>query len=73
MLNIIDEFTHECLAIRIDRKLKAIDVIDVLSDLFILRGLPEHIRSDTSYVGKQLWALANRSHRAGRSPTSAVS
>jgi len=46
MLNIIDEFTHECLAIRIDRRLKAIDVIDMLSDLFILRGVPEHIRSD---------------------------
>lgn len=46
MLNIIDEFTHECLAIRIDRRLKAIDVIDVLSDLFILRDVPEHIRSD---------------------------
>ena len=27
MLNVIDEFTHECLAIRIDRKLKAVDVI----------------------------------------------
>ena len=38
--------THECLAIRIDRRLKAIDVIDVLSDLFILRGVPEHVRSD---------------------------
>ena len=46
MLNVIDEFTHECLAIRIDRKLKAIDVIDVLSDLFILRGVPGYIRSD---------------------------
>lgn len=46
MLNVIDEFTHECLAIRIDRRLKAIDVIDVLSDLFILRGAPEHVRSD---------------------------
>ena len=46
MLNVIDEFTHECLAIRINRKLKAIDVIDVLSDLFILRGVPQHIRSD---------------------------
>ena len=46
MLNVIDEFTHECLAIRVDRKLKAIDVIDVLSDLFILRGIPGHIRSD---------------------------
>ncbi len=45
-LNIVDEFTHECLAIRINRKLKAIDVIDVLSDLFILRGVPGHIRSD---------------------------
>jgi transposase InsO family protein len=46
MLNVIDEFTHECLAIRVNRKLKAVDVIDVLSDLFILRGVPEHIRSD---------------------------
>src|SRR6516164_5879658 len=46
MLNVLDEFTHECLAIRVARKLKAIDVIDVLSDLFILRGIPAHIRSD---------------------------
>jgi len=46
MLNVIDEFTHECLAIRVARKLKAIDVIEVLSDLFILRGVPGHIRSD---------------------------
>ena len=41
MLNIVDEFTHECLAIRIDRKLNSTAVIDVLSDLFILRGVPE--------------------------------
>jgi hypothetical protein len=46
MLNVLDEFTDECLAIRVVRKLKAIDVIDVLSDLFILRGVPAHIRSD---------------------------
>jgi transposase InsO family protein len=46
MLNVIDEFTHECLAIRVSRKLKAPDVIDVLSGLFIVRGVPEHIRSD---------------------------
>ena len=46
MLNVVDEFTHECLAIRIARRLKAIDVIDVLSDLFILRGVPGHVRSD---------------------------
>jgi hypothetical protein len=39
MLNVIDEFTHECLSIRVARRLKATDVIDVLSDLFILRGV----------------------------------
>ena len=62
MLNVIDEFTHECLAIRINRKLKAIDVIDVLSDLFILRGVPGHIRSDNGpeFVAKavQEWITA---------------
>ena len=46
MLNVVDEFTHKGLAIRVARKLKATDVIDVLSDLFILRGIPGHIRSD---------------------------
>ena len=46
MLNIVDEFTHECLAIRIDRKLNSTAVIDLLSDLFILRGVPAYVRSD---------------------------
>ena len=46
MLNIIDEFTRECLAIRVNRKLKSVDVVDVLSDLFILRGVPGYICSD---------------------------
>jgi len=46
MLNVVDEFTHESLAIRVRRKLKSIDVIDVLAELFILRGVPGHIRSD---------------------------
>lgn len=63
MLNVIDEFTHECLAIRVARKLKATDVIDVLSDLFILRGVPGHIRSDNGpeFVAKaavQEWITA---------------
>jgi putative transposase len=62
MLNIIDEFTRECLAIRVSRKLKAIDVIDVLSDLFILRGVPGHIRSDNGpeFVAKAVreWITA---------------
>ncbi|WP_407341196.1 hypothetical protein [Methylocapsa polymorpha] len=48
MLNIVEEFIHECLAIRIDRMPKSVDVIDVLSDLFMLRGVPEHIRFDNA-------------------------
>src|SRR5207237_3488865 len=62
LLNIIDEFTHECLAIRVARRLRSIDVIDVLSDLFILRGVPAHIRSDTDpeFVAKEVqeWICA---------------
>ena len=62
MLNIIDEFTRECLAIRIDRKLNSTAVIDVLSDLFILRGVPGHVRSDNGpeFIAKvvQDWIAA---------------
>ena len=62
MLNVIDEFTRECLAIRVDRKLNSIDVIDVLSDLFILRGVPGHVRSDNGpeFVAKAVrgWIAA---------------
>jgi putative transposase len=58
MLNVVDEFTHECLTIRVARKLKAVDVIDVLSDLFILRGVPGHIRSDNGpeFIAKSVQA-----------------
>jgi len=60
MLNVIDEFTRECLAIRVNRKLKAVDLIDVLSDLFILRGIPGQITAANSWLkqsgnGLQLW------------------
>lgn len=46
MLCIIDEFTREALTIRVARALKATDVIDALADLFILPGVPAHIRSE---------------------------
>jgi putative transposase len=46
MLNVIDEFTRECLAIQVARKLKAGDVEACLTELFCSRGVPEHIRSD---------------------------
>ena len=45
-LNVLDEFTRECMAIRVGRELGAADVIDVVSDLSIPRGVPSHIRSD---------------------------
>ena len=45
-LNILDEYTRECLTIRVQRKQSSVDVIDALTDLFILRGVPVFIRSD---------------------------
>lgn len=46
ILVIIDEFTRECLAMMVARKITSHDVIDQLFNLFVLRGIPEHIRSD---------------------------
>ena len=46
LLNMIDEYTRECLAILVKRHITSQDVIDVLFELFIFRGIPEHIRSD---------------------------
>jgi putative transposase len=62
MPDVVDEFTRECLAIRVARKLSSADVVDVLSDLFILRGVPGHIRSDNGpeFVAKTVrtWIAA---------------
>jgi putative transposase len=41
-LNIIDEFTRECLVILVARRITSQDVIDQLFQLFIFRGIPEH-------------------------------
>ena len=46
ILPVIDEFSREYLAIVVDRKIKSNDVLYCLSDLFLLHGIPEHIRSD---------------------------
>lgn len=46
MLTVIDEYTRECLAIATKRKLKSGDVLETLENLFIDRGMPDHIRSD---------------------------
>ncbi|MDP6336766.1 MAG: IS3 family transposase [Nitrospinaceae bacterium] len=46
ILTVIDEFTRESLGTVVRRRFTSLDVIEVLSELFITRGLPEHIRSD---------------------------
>lgn len=57
ILNIIDEFTRECLHIKVDRRLNSQHVIDALFHLFIFRGIPGHIRSDN---GSEFAAAAVR-------------
>ena len=46
MLTLVDEFTRECLAIDVARKLRSDDVLERLSWLFATRGVPDHVRSD---------------------------
>lgn len=46
MLTVIDEFTRECLAIEVKRRLNSQGVLAVLARLFVSRGVPDHIRSD---------------------------
>jgi transposase InsO family protein len=45
-LTVIDEYTRECLTLKAARSLDSEDVLEVLDDLFMRRGIPEHVRSD---------------------------
>jgi transposase InsO family protein len=45
ILNIVDEYTRECLAIMVKRRITSQDVVDQLFQLIIFRGIPEHIES----------------------------
>jgi transposase InsO family protein len=58
LLTVVDEYTRECLAIRVARRMTANDVLWVLADLFLEYGIPEHIRSDN---GPEFVAQAVRS------------
>ena len=42
----MDEYTRECLALKVDRGITSENVIDTLAELFAMRGVPRHIRSD---------------------------
>ncbi len=46
LLTLIDEHTREALAIRVARRLNSLNVIETLADAMLLKGIPEHIRSD---------------------------
>jgi transposase InsO family protein len=46
LLTIVDEYSRECLAIRVARAIRADDVLASLTDLFVQHGAPEHLRSD---------------------------
>ena len=45
-LNIIDEFTRECLASIPKRKWQHMQIVEILSDLFLSKGTPAYLRSD---------------------------
>jgi transposase InsO family protein len=62
MLNLIDEHTRESLLVRPERRWSSAKVIEVLADVMVMKGVPEHIRSDNGpeFVARDLrrW-LAN--------------
>ena len=73
LLTVVDEYTRECLAIRVERKLGSTQVLETLGDLFVSRGPPEHLRSDNgpefcaqavkTWLGR---AAQDAVHRAGQ-------
>jgi putative transposase len=46
LMTLIDEFTRECLAIRVARQINSLGVLETMADVMLTRGVPEHIRSD---------------------------
>ena len=62
LLTLIDEYTRKCLAIRVARRLNSYDLIEILADLMLRHGVPEHIRSDN---GPEFIALRLRKWLSG--------
>jgi putative transposase len=56
LLTMIDEYTRECLAIRVARRLGSQEVIETLADVMLEKGIPEHLRSDNGpeFVAREL-------------------
>jgi putative transposase len=49
MLNLIDEYSRECLVIRCERSWSNTKVISALADVMVMKSVPEHIRSDNGH------------------------
>ncbi len=62
ILTVLDEYTRECLAILVNRRITSPDVIDQLFHLFLFRGIPEHIRSDNGpeFTAREIRKWLNR-------------
>lgn len=58
ILTVEDEYTRECLALEVGRTFTGADVVNVLRELFLIRGTPKHIRSDN---GPEFIAMTVRS------------
>jgi len=59
-LSVVDEFTRECVALEVERSITAADVVNVLTELFMIRGVPAHIRSDNGgeFIAEAIRRLA---------------
>jgi putative transposase len=56
LLVLLDEFTRECLAVRVARRLGSLEVIETLAEVMLWRGIPKHIRSDNGpeFIAQEL-------------------
>ena len=62
LMTLIDEFSRECLAIRVARRINGMAVLETMADAMIAHGVPEHIRSDN---GPEMTAKIVRGWLAG--------
>ncbi len=60
LLNVVDEFTRECLSTEVARSFTGQKVVEVLRELFAIRGCPKFIRSDN---GPEFACLKNISYQ----------
>jgi len=55
-LSIVGEYTRECLTLEVGLRFHAADVLNVLGDLFVICGVPQHIRGDNGweFIAKEI-------------------